>query len=183
MANMFNPNDPRVRRAFAHSARTELNKNSTLDNINRALEYDAALASGPKKSFELGASAVIRALDETHVAFVDWTAGPNYGGGIIPKSVADGVISEVRMNAVRDEQFQTYTMWHEALSSSYPRWVSGEMPGDVDFLSSLTPSDALKRSVDTTVGFFDDTKHPIDEAETVAGAVARAIIKKRLESE
>ncbi len=92
--------NPRDVRAFAHSARANANNDPSAKNVCLALKYDQVLQAGPEKSRVMGHSAVLGGLQDTHVAFVDWTAvnevthQGNVGGTIIPKELADAVVKE-----------------------------------------------------------------------------------------
>ena len=162
--------NPRDVRAFAHSARTNANNDPSAENICRALEYDQALQGGPEKSRAMGHSAVLGDLQDTHVAFVDWTVVDeathqgNVGGTIIPKQLAD---------AVAKEPEGQFAAWHQAIESPY-RWMAGTPGGrGVQHLEPVPLSEVIT---------FPEQTHDMDGAprdvhpdETALAAVARAI--------
>ena len=162
--------NPRDVRAFAHSARANANNDSSAENVRRVLEYDQALQAGPEKSRAMGHSAALGDLQDTHVAFVDWTVvngtthQGNIGGTIIPKKLADAVAKEP------EDQFAA---WHEALESPH-RWTAGTPGGrGVRHLEPIPLSEVIT---------FPEQTHDMDGAprdvhpdETALSAIARAI--------
>lgn len=165
-------------RAFAQSARARVNEDPTPENIAAALRYDDQLREGPKKSRNMGQSAVVSALDGTHVAFVDWTAvnengEGNVGGTIIPKELAAAVQDEDRANNDRAEEDRVYEKWHQALGASH-RWTAGTPDNrGLRHLEGVLPSEALR---------FPEVTHDIDgsprvvsDNETVRAAVSKML--------
>ena len=162
--------NPRDVRAFAHSARAIANISSSAEDIFRALEYDQALQDGPKKSREMGHSAVLGNLQDTHVAFVDWTVvngtthQGNIGGTIIPKKLAD---------AVAKEPENQFTAWHQAIESPY-RWMAGTPDGrGVRHLEHITLDEVITFPKQTHD--MNGAPRDIHPDKTALSAVARLI--------
>lgn len=161
--------NPRLVRAFASAARMTANLDPTLETVHRAAAFDLLLARGPRKSRAMGRAALApiaelaSRLDETHVAFVDWTfTSPddqNYGGTVVPKETA-----EVFLRSRRLED------WH-ALTTTGETWMSGSQPGDehVDHLTAFKPSDLIDKATVTTHGLGGE--YPISPEQTIYGAL------------
>ena len=170
--------NPRELRAFAQSARARANEDPSPENIATVLRYDNELRKGPKKSREMGQSAVASALDATHVAFVDWTVVDeegqgNVGGTIITKGLAAAVWDEHRANRDRADEGCVYKKWHQALGASH-RWMAGT-PEDrgVQHLEGVSPSEAL---------LFPEVTHDMDGSPRVVSddKTVRAAVSKML---
>lgn len=161
--------NPRLVRAFAAAARTTANLDPTPKTVHRAAEYDLLLARGPRKSRAMGRAALAPVaelasrLDETHVAFVDWTfTSPddqNYGGKVVPKETA-----ETFLRRRRPED------WHTLITTGTP-WMSGSRPGDehVDHLTAFKPSELIEQA--TVIAHGEGGEYPISPERTIFGAI------------
>lgn len=176
MAVMTNPLNPRQVRAFAQAANFEAKHNPSKENVSRMLAYQEHTRKGPKKSRELGASALSK-IEDTHVFHVDWTVTSqegvgNFGGKIISKRIAERLALETAQNASAKDK--KYDAWGAAITSG-ASWVSGSaQPTEVKFNSFLSPSEAIKLNSNVTFG-WDGEPLEISAERTIIGALERVM--------
>lgn len=124
MNTLSYPKNPRETRAFAHAARNRANNNPTDNNVRDALAYDRMLERGPKKSRDMGCTALKPSHEEVVkeanrldlVGWVDWGAGEvgerfeNFGGGIVPRGLAERATEEIERSRNQESKESIYIL-------------------------------------------------------------------------
>lgn len=209
MNTLSYPKNPRETRAFAHAARNRANNNLTDDNVREALAYDRMLERGPKKSRDMGCTAlklsheeVIKEADRLDlVGWVDWGAGEvgkrfeNFGGGIVPRGLAERATEEIERSRNQEPKESKESNSGKSKSVSFTNrdlifesmkansWSAGskEDKEPVGQLGIIEIDDLVDRSRDALRVFFGSEKGEkvVPPEERPITAVRRAIIDAR----